>query len=404
MKNKLNILLVAVMLFAGLGLASCSDDEFTPSIFDTTDYPLDRHAETFPLDTFVKKNFLEPYNLRYLYKMQDIGSDMQKNLVPCTYQKSVQLAALNKYLWYDVYKKWAGDDFLKEYSPRIIHVIGSPAYNPTSGTVTLGTAEGGLKITLYNANNIDLSDIDNLNEYFFKTMHHEFGHILHQNHLYPTSFGEISKSSYHSSDWQDIGDSVAVAQGFASPYGSSQVREDWVEILANYIVKDSITWNTMLHCATFDWEDVDYSETDYEKLNQKVLAGIADRDSVGYGHYTNSGEFKVQRKVISRDANGYASGGKIEFLERDGIDGKAVILQKLKMVKEWLMTYFSIDLDKLRNEVQSRQYVTNPDGSFKVVNGRLVNRLTTPLESDPTKTLMDSLVSEVDAYKALMVK
>jgi hypothetical protein len=45
----------------------------------------------------------------------------------------------------------------------------------------LGTAEGGLKITLYNAESLKPADLDNLNEYFFKTMHNEFSHILHQN-------------------------------------------------------------------------------------------------------------------------------------------------------------------------------------------------------------------------------
>lgn len=48
--------------------------------------------------------------------------------------------------------------------------------------MVLGTAEGGMKITLYNVNDInpDKIDINLLNEYYFQTMHHEFAHILHQ--------------------------------------------------------------------------------------------------------------------------------------------------------------------------------------------------------------------------------
>lgn len=147
MKNKLSILLLAFMAFITAGFVSCSDDDLGKTIFDTTDYPLDRTAYTFPLDTFIKKNFLEPYNLKFIYRMEDIGSDLQKNLVPANYEKSVELAVLSKYLWYDVYQKIAGDEFIKANSPRIIHVIGSPSYNPTDGTETLGTAEGGLKIS-----------------------------------------------------------------------------------------------------------------------------------------------------------------------------------------------------------------------------------------------------------------
>lgn len=84
-------------------LASCSDDDFGPTIFNAVDRPLDRTSYTFPLDTFLKANFQEPYNMRYLYKMEDVGSDMEYNLVPCSYDKCVSLAVLCKYLWYDVY-------------------------------------------------------------------------------------------------------------------------------------------------------------------------------------------------------------------------------------------------------------------------------------------------------------
>ncbi|MBO4486682.1 MAG: hypothetical protein J5734_06105, partial [Prevotella sp.] len=246
MKSLFKILLAAVIGIASFSFVGCSDDEFTPTIFDTTEYPLDRSVYSFPLDTFLKVNFLEPYNLKFLYKMQDIGSDMQKNLVPCEYEKSIEIAVLSKYLWYDVYDKCAGKTFLKLYSPRIIHVIGSPALNPSSGTETLGQAEGGLKITLYNANNLSPTDIEMMNEKFFKTMHHEFSHILHQNKEYPTDFRLISNGLYNAISWQDTADSLAIAQGFVSDYASSQAREDWVEIIANYIVKDSITWAHML--------------------------------------------------------------------------------------------------------------------------------------------------------------
>ena len=58
MKQKINILLAVLGMVVLFGTASCSDDDFTESIFDTTDYPLDKNSYSFPLDTFVKKNFL----------------------------------------------------------------------------------------------------------------------------------------------------------------------------------------------------------------------------------------------------------------------------------------------------------------------------------------------------------
>ena len=162
--KKLNIFALILVALTTLNVTSCSDDKLGDTIFPAVSETLDRSQFTFPLDTFVKVNFLEPYNMRYLYKLQDIGSDMDYNLTPCSYDQCVNLAVLNKYLWYDVYRDVVGDEFLKKFSPRVMHIIGSPAYNPTSGTIKLGTAEGGLKITLYNAESLKPEDLDNLNE------------------------------------------------------------------------------------------------------------------------------------------------------------------------------------------------------------------------------------------------
>ena len=108
--KSLRILLFAVVAIVSAGFASCSDDDMTSTIFNTdpsVDY-LDKTSYTFPLDTFVKKEFLEPYNLKFIYRMEDKGTDMNKNLTPAACDKSVDLAVLTKYLWYDVYKKLAG--------------------------------------------------------------------------------------------------------------------------------------------------------------------------------------------------------------------------------------------------------------------------------------------------------
>ena len=413
MKSVFKIFFLAVAAFiAGNTMVSCSDDDLGPTIFQIPDETLDRSLATFPLDTFVKETFLEPYNVRYIYKMEDIGSDLQKNLVPASYDQSVKLAVLSKYLWYDVYKKCAGEEFLKEYSPRIIHVIGSPSYNPSSGTETLGEAEGGLKITLYNVNNLDEANIDDLNEKFFKTMHHEFSHILNQNYVYPTDFPLLSNNDYDPMNWQETPDSIAAAKGFVSPYASSQAREDWVEVIANYIVKDQKTWDGLINTAGYDWETVEINAGDFKKLQ----AQGGNIDAIGYfyevsvdAEIENEQTWTIQRKVIQRENNEdpwsdpiLDENGNLIYLEQDGIDGRSLILQKLEMTREWLKTNFGIDLDELRAEVQQRQWVTNPDGSFKLdANGNFINKLTAPLDTDPSKTLMQSLVDEVEKYKAL---
>ena len=410
MKKVFNLVITAIFGLTCLGMLSCSDEDFTETIFDTREYPLDKTSYTFPLDTFVKKNFLEKYNMRFIYKMQDIGSDLQKNLVPCSYDKSCELAVLAKYLWYDVYEKCAGQEFLRKYSPRIIHVIGSPSYNPASGTETLGYAEGGLKISLMNANHMSIYNIEDLNEKFFKTMHHEFSHILHQTIEYPQDFRLISRSLYNPISWQETADSIAISQGFVSDYASSADREDWVETIANYIVKDSISWNNMLNSAEYDWERVSVSKKLWDTYNILVRTGRADRDSVGYIDRKNpdassgsDGQYNIQRKLIQRDANDYAevdANGKIIYLKTSGINGREIILRKLEMTRQWLLDNFNVKLDDLRREVQQRQWETNPDGTFKFdENGQFINRLITT--SEDGRIFMEKLLDEVNQYKSL---
>ena len=402
MKNKLNILLLAVMAIIGIGFTACSEDDFTDSIFDTNDYPLDRHSYSFPLDTFLKVNYLEPYNMKFIYRMEDIGSDMNKNLTPASYETSMQLAVLAKYLWYDVYEKYGGPEFLKKNSPRIIHVIGSKSYNTSQGTETLGVAEGGLKITLYNVNNLNVNDIDMMNEYFFKTMHHEFAHILDQTRIHPTAFNLLCNGQYDASSWSDTPDSVAAGRGFMSPYASSSTSEDWVETLANYVTLDTLAFERLIGAAGYEWELIDMEYSDY--LNR--ARGAASLDTVGYFKFsTGGGDNKCYRRRCARNADDTVAldeNGQVQWLHTTGRDGVAIINQKIDYVRGWLKDNWGINLNDLRREVQQRQFLTNPDGSFVFTSyGSLVNRLTSPLEDEPNVLLMTRLLMQVLQYKSL---
>ena len=275
----------------------------------------------------------------------------------------------------------------------------------------LGTAEGGLKITLYNANALQPNDIEMLNEWFFKTMHHEFSHILNQRFNRPTDFDLISNGLYNSVSWQDTPDSLALSQGFISPYGSSHQREDWVEVIANYIVKDTVYWNQMMETASYQWElvtDVDANE--WKAFDSKVKQGLADRDTVGYYVRTsstsggNDATYAIQRKAVQRDAdNHYAvpdENGDIVFLHTQGFIGKDVIQEKLKYVRDWLKENFNYDLEAVRMGVQRRQWVTDENGDFVLdANGHFQNNLVF-VRPDGT-TVLDDLKAEVEKYKEL---
>ncbi len=406
MKAKLSILIIAAVAMVSFTLGSCSDDNLGASIFDTVDHPLDKSLYTFPLDTFVKVNFQEPYNVRYMYKMQDMSlssSDLQKNLTPCSYDKSVDLATLAKYLWFDIYKELANQHeiFLKKYSPRIIHIIGSKSLNVSQGTETLGVAEGGLKISLYNANNLSVDDIDMMNEYFFKTMHHEFGHILDQTISRPLLFNLLSNGQYDASGWTNTPDSVAAGRGFVSPYASSMAREDWVEVLANYVTRDTLSWNILLGSAEYEWEEIDIeSESAYKKL---ITPGC-NLDTIGYykADKSGNGDNKVYRRVCVRNAAGNVEkdeNGNPIWVHKSGIDGRSLILTKLDMVRAWLSNNYGISIDAMRKMVQQRTYLTDSKGDFVIKNGKLVNRF-----SYNNYELMNSLRNQVEKYKELQPK
>lgn len=398
---------LAVALFAAVagGFSSCSDDDFTATIFNTDpaqDY-LDKTQYTFPLDTFLKKEFLEPYNVKFVYKFEDKSSDMNKNLTPASYDKSVDLAVLTKYLWYDVYAQLGGADFLKVNSPRIISITGSKNYNASQGTEVLGDASSGVKINLYNVNNLDVSDISMMNEYFFKTMHHEFAHILDQTVLHPTTFNVLS-NGYDAAGWSDAADSLKAGQGFVTPYASSSTSEDWAESMANYITMDTLEWKQKLESASYDWEEIDCaSRSDY---NKKLTPGC-NLDTIGYFKSTESGaDTKIYRRVCLRNADDTVvldENGQPQWLHNSGIDGRAVILQKVDLVRTYLKENYGLDLDAIRDMVQSRTLVRNSDGSYALDRfGRLINKLTETQASG--KQLIDELRDEVNKFNSLIDK
>ena len=128
--------------------------------------------------------------------------------------------------------------------------------------MVLGTCEGCLKLTLYYINSLQLKP-EFLNHYYFKTMHHEFAHILHQTKPYPSDFEMISGTDYVADTWSDVWESEAEAQknGFISEYASKEANEDFVEIIAVYITNDATTWNNILNKAG-DGGDVIQSKFD----------------------------------------------------------------------------------------------------------------------------------------------
>lgn len=279
------IALVAVTLW------SCNEDDLNPkSIFGTDESIIQNE-----FDTWILKNYTDPYNIDFKYRFEDKEADDDYNLAPADYDKAVALAQMTKYLWLESYEELLGKGFIRDYCPKLMFLVGSKAYN-SQGSVVLGTAEGGLKITLYNVNDIDPENLDlnMLNYWYFKTMHHEFAHILHQTKSYSTDFNLISASNYQSSSWVNVSDQEALDMGFVSPYASSETQEDFVEIIAIFVTNSAAYWDNLVGSANKEGQGM---------INQK-LALVKDYMSTTWGIDLDQLRDIVQRRsqeILSMD-------------------------------------------------------------------------------------------------------
>lgn len=232
-------------MLAAVGMSACQEEALNP-----TSQIIDSKVEQNDFDKWILKNYVEPYNIDFKYRMEYNESDMNYYLVPAEYEKSIQIAKLLLHLCIGAYDEVTeSKEFIRSYFPKMVHLVGSAAYK-NNGTMVLGEAEGGLKMTLYYINNLQLNPAF-LNYYYFKTMHHEFAHILHQTKPYPAVFEMISGTDYVADTWSDVwdGDADAQANGFVSEYASKEANEDFVEIIAIYITNTAQAWNSMIQAA-----------------------------------------------------------------------------------------------------------------------------------------------------------
>ena len=234
MRKYRNILLTLLAgCVANAALTSCSDDELSStSIFH------DSQQVKNPFDNWLYENYVMPYNIDLKYHLEDKETDYQYTLVPATVENSIKVAHAVLYCWLQAYDEVAGITFTQ--------LVGSNAHNK-KGTVVMGTAENGMKVTLY-AVNFFKNDRNTLNSYF-QVMHHEFTHILTQNKEYDTEFRTISDGNYITGDWSNKYESEALAAGFITAYAMSEYNEDFAETLSNYLIYTPAQWKSKMTLA-----------------------------------------------------------------------------------------------------------------------------------------------------------
>jgi substrate import-associated zinc metallohydrolase lipoprotein len=241
------------LFFTVLMVSSCDEEAITNSGIEI---PAGPQTE---LDKWIDDTFRVPYNIsvQYLWNSAEIN---QGHVVVPPKEALVQpfLKAVLK-IWLTPYIRVAEikEEFMRNYTARQIILVGSGSYND-GGSVTLGRAANGYTITLFTVNQFDLisgkMSKATLNE-FFRTMHHEFGHILNQRKAYDPHFQNITGN--YTADWTSIDDTKARELGFISAYSRVAATEDFVEILSYYVTYTETEWQKLIKSIRSDQAKAD---------------------------------------------------------------------------------------------------------------------------------------------------
>lgn len=360
-------------LAGGLLLLGASCSEKNP-VDKSTSVITDNVVVQNDFDKWLYAEFLLPYNIEVKYKFEDNESDRRYNLSPAAYSQSVQLAHLLKYLGLQPYDDVTGSTaFIRQLFPKIVAFIGSAAYN-TNGTMVLGTAEGGRKMTLYRVNSLTTSDVEDLNDRYFHTIHHEFAHIQNQTKPYSVDFEQISAKEYVSDAWNNAWDKpenikTTVAAELQEARGAKVKQYDALAAERTELLKIPVANRTQaqkdrivairaeLVTLAADAEYQAQRATYQANVSMLNALTVSEVNALRAGFISPYASSQHGEDFVELQA--FYTTDKPEVWQRRlliaGTSGRAIILQKFAIVRNYLQTEWAIDIDKLRDNVLARQ-------------------------------------------------
>ena len=224
MKKYISMILAACSV---LVLASCAKDEVgSESIFKEENH---RYTE---FDSWLQRNYVEPYNVRFEYRMPDRETSFNYWVSPPNIKESIMIAKLIKFTTLEAMVEMmsSGDEtedpalFVKSYFPKVLFLVGSFEIS-SSGSTALASAENGLQINILGVNFFEYhKDAERI----AGTMLHEFTHILDGIHGSPAEFKDITLSDYVGDRYTSLTDDP-YQKGFVSNYARSHYSEDVAE-------------------------------------------------------------------------------------------------------------------------------------------------------------------------------
>ncbi len=231
-------------------VTGCYEDDFAP-------VPVrEWEASEDALDVYIQENFSDEFGIAVRYKFVDRYVDPTKRVTPPKLQVVKPMLDFLNDLWVEPFLDVDnGEEFFRKHVPAEIVLIGSAIYN-SDGTITLGVADAGARITLTEVNLVNPDDLS----WVFRqlgTIYHEFAHIVHQRYNLPPNWQGISPEGYTSAgSWYNLTDEEALRRGFVSPYATSSFNEDFAELVAHLLFKPDFytQYLTDEDCSTVDCE------------------------------------------------------------------------------------------------------------------------------------------------------
>ncbi len=208
-----------------------------------------------PLDQWLYDSITIPYNISIKYKWDQFELEINKTLVPPMEEKIIPAMRSLKKVWIEPYITEAGRVFFNKYSPKFFILAGSANWN-IDGSVTLGTADDGRKVMLYELNefrNKSMSGYTSADtgvlKQMFWVMEHEFTHILDQNVRRPVEFDAIS-AGFYTSDWINTSTMEARRDGVISAYALSRNYEDFAEMVSIMLTEGKSGFDAIVNSIT----------------------------------------------------------------------------------------------------------------------------------------------------------
>lgn len=230
---------IAIIALVSVAILSCAhEDQPTESQLDFT-----QPAKT-ALDNWITTNYLDPYNINVQYKWNQNTVDNSRFLFPPTITKVQPALEIVQKIWLNSYATIGGTDFVKKIAPREIVLVGGVNLNSV-GTRTLGLAEGGQRVTLFETDYIVRTNRAVVTE-FIHTIQHEYIHILNQHKPFDEkSWAAITPVGY-TADWYNFSIPVSNEIGFITSYARLNINEDFAETAAMILITSKADYATFL--------------------------------------------------------------------------------------------------------------------------------------------------------------